>query len=329
MTTWQAIRSDRRKLAALIAAPLIVASGAGAAFLVAGPSEPVATPTPQPTVSPSPTPSPTPQPTRRPTPSPSPTPELSGLEDGRLTVLVLGSDSDELRRRRGKAPLTDAITVVSIAADGSNVALVSLPRDSTDFPMPDGSTWRTKVNAIVVLRDIQTMKEAMAGVFGIEIDHYVLVDMDDFPKIVDAVGGVTVEVPITTADNRCTIGAGTQHLNGSLALCYARNRLTGSDYARAGRHQQLLVALRDRLLGGDIDLAALAGSLGSLQTDMQLTDLPQYLDLLRRSADAEVRRLVLAPPTYTTYVGTTADRGYISIPDIDAIHRAVAELTGP
>lgn len=327
MSLWTSIRADRRKLAALVAAPLIVAAGAGIAFLsVSG--EPAPSPTPLPTATPSPTPSPTPRPTASPSPTPSPTPEptLAGLEDGRLTVLVLGSDSSVERRRRGKAPLTDAITVVSVAADGSNVALVSLPRDSTDFPMPDGSLWRTKVNAIVALRDVETMKAAMEGVFGIQIDHYLLIDMDDFSKIVDAVGGLTVEVPGVTADNRCTISAGTQHLDGNLALCYARNRLTGSDYARAGRHQQLLVALRDRLLAGDVDLAALAGSLGSLQTDIQLTDLPQYFDLLRDSADAEVRRLVLAPPTYTTYVGTTADRGFISIPNIDAIHAAVADM---
>ena len=217
--------------------------------------------------------------------------------------------------------------MVSVASDGSNVALVSLPRDSTDFPMSDGSIWRTKVNAIVSLRDVETMTEAMAGVFGIQIDHYLLVDMDDFRRVVDAVGGVTVDVPGTVSDSRCTIAPGTQHLNGDRALCYARNRLTGSDYARAGRHQQLLVALRDGLLDGDVDLAALAASLSSLQTDIQLGDLPLYLDLLRRSADAEVRKLVLAPPTYTTYAGTTGDRGWISIPNIAAIHAAVAALT--
>jgi LCP family protein required for cell wall assembly len=253
---------------------------------------------------------------------------MAGLEDGRLTVLVLGSDSSALRRARGTGGLTDAITVVSIAADGSNVALISLPRDSVDFPMPDGSTWHTKVNAITELRGVETMREAMAGVFGIQIDHYVLVDMDDFPKIVDAVGGVTVSVPYTLSDNRCTIPAGTRHLDGALALCFARNRHSDSDYARAGRHQQLLLALRDGFLDGGVDLPALVASLHSLQTDIDVSELPQYLELLQRSVDAQVHQLVLQPPTYTTFAGTTPDRGYISIPDIDAIHAAVAQLIG-
>ena len=77
-----------------------------------------------------------------------------------------------------------------------------------------------------------------------------------------------------------------------------------------------------------MDLAALAASLGSLKTDIQLSDLPQLMDLLRLSANGQVRQLVLQPPTYTTFAGTTPDRGYISIPDIDAIHAAVAQLIG-
>ena len=253
---------------------------------------------------------------------------MSTATDGRFTVLVLGSDSSAERRARGKAGLTDAIVVLSVADDGSDVVLVSLPRDTTDLAMPDGSIWRNKVNAITAIRGAAVMRDTMALLLGIPIDGYVLVDMDDFARLVDAVGGVTVSVPYTLSDKRCTINPGTQHLNGALALCFARNRATDSDYARDGRHQQLLLAIRDRLLAGTVNVGALVSSLPSLTTDLPLGNLAAYVDILGRSRDAHVDRLVLAPPTYTTFAGTTADRGWISIPNVPAIRAAVADLLG-
>lgn len=334
---WRRIRASRAGLAALIAlAAVPVLLGAGLWFWLAGEGGTAAGPRPTPrptlTVSPSPAPTPTRRPSHRPSPSPSPsptpTPAPEGLADDRLTVLVLGSDSDSARRARGREPLTDAITVVSVAADASQVVLISLPRDSTDVPMPDGSTWTAKVNAVTALRGPGTMRDTMSLLLGLEIDHYVLIDMDDFRRVVDAVGGVTVSVPYQLSDTRCTIAAGARHLNGQLALCFARNRSTDSDYARAGRHQQLLLALRDRIAAGGTDLGALVGALSSLRTDMPLADVPAYADLLARTSDARVQRLVLSPPAYTTFVGTTTDRGWISVPNRPAIRAAVARAVG-
>ena len=325
---WAWLRADRRRMLALVAAPLILAAGALTAVITARPGTPQPTPIASPSPTPTLTPTPTPTPTPPPSPTPTSTPELSGLADGRITILVLGSDSSAERRGRGTGGLTDAITLVSLAADGSDVVLISLPRDSTDFPMPDGSTWRTKVNAIVELRGIGTMKEAMAGVFGIEIDNYLMVDMDDFPKIVDAVGGVTVSVPYTLSDNRARSRRARSTSTGPLLCASPATAIQTATMRAPVAISSCCSPCATGLLAGNMDLAALAASLGSLQTDIQLIDLPQYVELLRMSADAEVNRLVLQPPTYTTFAGTTADRGWISIPDIEAIHRAVYELTG-
>jgi LCP family protein required for cell wall assembly len=218
--------------------------------------------------------------------------------------------------------------VVSVTADGDRVALVSLPRDTVDLPLPGGGTWTGKVNAISVLRSPEVMRDTMSLLLGIPIDHYLMVDMDDFRRAVDDLGGVTVAVPYTLADSRCTIGAGTQTLNGWQALCYARHRVVDSDYARAGRHQQLLIALRDRILDGDVDAPRLAGRLSSLRTDIPLDALPAYADLLRSSEGAAISRLVLAPPEYTTFVGMAGARGWISVPDVPAIRAAVDALLG-
>jgi polyisoprenyl-teichoic acid--peptidoglycan teichoic acid transferase len=291
-----------------------------------GPAEP----SPTPTLTPRPSPA-TPTPlASTPTPSPSPTPEPSEAagEDGLITILVLGSDSDARRRAQGKGGLMDAITVVSARTDGSAVALFSLPRDTADVPMPGGGTWTRKVNSLAPALGPAAMRDSMSVLLGIHVDHYVMVDMDDFRRIVDAVGGVSVHVPRTLTDRRCTIAAGTQHLDGQLALCYARHRATDSDYARAARHQHLLVALRDRVLSGGIDLASLLPALGSLRTDIGLADLPALVEVARRSQNAEASMVVLSPPAYTIFAGSTPDRGWISIPNVAAIRQTVGALVG-
>lgn len=292
---------------------------------------PTPTPTITPTASPSPTPTPTatpsPTPTPAPTTAPSPTPTTTPVAvfpSDRYTVLVLGSDSDTSRRAQGYGYLTDAITVVSVAADGSNVALFSLPRDTSDIPMPDGSIWTAKANAIAPTLGPGAMRDAMSLLLGIPIDRYAMVDMDDFRYLVDALGGVTVYLPYPISDRFCSIGAGTYHIGGSLALCFARHRLD-TDYARADRHQQLLLAIRDRVLAGAANPAALAFSLGSLQTDIGPAEIPGLLDLAVRSSGAEVRRVVFGPE-YMTFVGIAGARGWISVPNVAAIQAAVRAL---
>jgi LCP family protein required for cell wall assembly len=331
MSLWDRLRSNRLALAAAVALPVLLVAGFVGWSLASGTPEasPSAGPTasPTPTASPSPTPIPTPTASPTPVPTPTPTPRPEGLRDGRLTLLVLGSDNDTARQiRRGGDYLTDAITVVSITENGRRMSLFSLPRDTADLPMPDGSIWSGKINSMAFFRGPATTRDAMSLLLGIRIDHYVMVDMDDFKRIVNAAGGVVVRVPYTLADKRCTIGPGKQRLDGGLALCFARHRVVDSDYARADRHQQLLLAIMRRVVGRDVEVGPLVRSLASLQTDIPLSELRPYADLLRRARRADVNRVVLGPPTYTTFAGVAGARGWISIPNIPAIQQTVAAM---
>lgn len=275
---------------------------------------------------PAPTPSPTTAPTARPTAAatPDPTPPLAAFgDDGRLTVLVLGSDSSAARRAQGHGSLTDAITVVTVREDGSGLALFSLPRDTTDIQLPDGRLWTGKINALAPALGPRVAADTIGGLLGLTIDHYVQIDMDGLVQLVDAVGGVTVEVSHVLADAGCTIPAGTQHLDGTLALCFARHRQTDDDYARAARHQLLLLALRDAFVAGDVDPTALLGSLATLETDMELDQVGRLLELAAGSAASEADALVLGPPDFTEFVGIAGARGWISTPNVAAIRAAV------
>jgi LCP family protein required for cell wall assembly len=334
MTDLRARLGDRRTLLAglvgLVVVGALIAWVAVAQPFAADPTPTpaaLASPTPSPSPSPSPTPSPSPSPTPTPIPTPTPTPRPAGLDDGRLTVLIIGSDDSAGRRTRRPTGeyLTDAITVVSVTENGRRLAMFSLPRDTVDLQLPDGSVWGGKVNTISYYRGPQTLRGAMSILLGIPIDHYVLVDMDGFRSIVDAVHGVRVRVPYPLNDARCKIDAGEPLLNAKRALCFARHRYSDSDWARAGRHQELLLALRDRLLRRHVDVRALVRGLASLRTDVPMADIPAYGDLLRRSRSARVTRIVLTPPAYTTFVGIAGERGWIQVPNVPAIQAAVAD----
>ena len=332
MIDWTRLRQDRRALALVIGIPVLVVALVGF-ILVADPFAAEPSPSPiagaSPTASPSPTPSPIPTatpppPTPTPTPMPTPTPRPAALADGRLTVLFLGSDSSAGRRHRTHKYLTDAITVVSVTENGRRLALISLPRDTADVPMADGSIWSGKINSMSLLRGPATVQDTMEVLLGIRIDHYVQIDMDDFRSVIRRLDGVRVRVPYTISDVRCTIRAGVRIMQADRALCYARHRYSDSDYARARRHQQLLLEIRDKMLRSEVNYRDMIRNFVMLRTDVRLLDISAFADLVRRTRHAKVTRLILAPPAYTTFAGVAGSRGWISIPNVPVIQQAVA-----
>jgi LCP family protein required for cell wall assembly len=312
---------SRRVLAGAALAGAIVAGCASATT-----SSPTLLPTARPTASPSPTAAPT----ASPEPSPTPLPLDEELLAGRLTVLVAGMDTSASRRAGGQRETnTDALMVVSISADRSRIDVISLPRDTVDIPMADGSVYRGKVNAIADRLGIEALRGAMAALLGVEIDRYVQVDMDDFVWMVDAVGGIRVEVTTRVSDPKVhlRLEPGVAHLDGATALAFSRTR-ADTDYARAARQQQVVLALVHQWLDpGARALLAAALQLGSLETDVSLAELPTLLEIGRRSTAAEVTAIVLQPPRYSLFVGfePNTTRGWVMIPDVAEIRRYVRE----
>ena len=266
-------------------------------------------------------------------PSASASPELNAeLLDRRWTVLLVGLDTDSSRESRGEPVNTDALMLVSVAADYSEVALVSLPRDTIDVPLPDGSTYARKINALYAEEGLDGLVAAMEVLYDQPIDGYVALDMDDFAALVDGVGGVEVspEEPIRDpAAAGIDIDAGTQTIDGRTAEGYVRTRFD-QDYGRMGRQQEVLVEIVRGLVEpeADLDVRSLIGGFQSLETDLPLQDLPTLLEIARRSLDAEVEGLIIEPPLIT-FEGDRGDgRGYVLEPDVEAIRESVGELIG-
>jgi len=265
-------------------------------------------------------------------PSASATPELNAeLLDRRWTVLFVGLDTDSTRESRGEPVNSDALMLVSVSADQSEVVLVSLPRDTVDVPMPDGGTYDRKINALYGEEGVDGLAEAMESLYDLPIDGYLALDMDDFAALVDGVGGVEVtpEVPIQDPAARIDIEAGAQTIDGPTAEGYVRTRFD-DDYGRMRRQQEVIVEIVRRLAdpNGDIDVRALVDGFDSLETDLPLDDLATLLEIARRATDAEVRELIIEPPLIT-FEGDRGDgRGYVLEPDVEAIREAVRELIG-
>jgi LCP family protein required for cell wall assembly len=280
--------------------------------------------------------SPTVTPTASPTATPQATPRPldAALLDHRFTVLVVGEDQSAARRARGyTGDNTDAIMVVSVSPQQKRVVMVSLPRDTVNIPLANGQTWSGKVNGIANAYGIDTLRTAMATLLAIRIPYYVKVNMDDFVDLVDAVGGISVNVRTVVREPRWNLylNPGRVHLDGRTALYYSRARHYDSDFARAARQQQVIhaLALKYTNPATHIDVPRVLGTLAGLQTNLPLNELPTLMALGRRASRADYVSQVLMPPQFSLGYGDFGDgRGWVILPNVDAMRQEVRLLLG-
>ncbi|MFQ3565620.1 MAG: LCP family protein [Aggregatilineales bacterium] len=200
-----------------------------------------------------------------------------------LSVMVLGLDA---RPNEGFMARADTIMLISVQPRVQRVSLLSIPRDLF-FEVPGYGYQR--INAVHMLGEVEgegrgpaLVAQAIERGFGFSPDRYVRLNFETFVELIDAVGGITVNIerPIVdplypTPDGGTTVlrfEAGLQILDGERALAYARTRNADDDYARAGRQQQVLLALSRRLLNPATWPAALSVFSRSLDTDLTLLD---------------------------------------------------------
>jgi len=152
-------------------------------------------------------------------------------------VLIVGSDA-----RGDEASRTDTIILARIDPTDHQVTLVSIPRDT--YVDIDGYG-PSKINAAYAYGGAALTVKTVSEFAGVDIAHFVEVGFDGFEDIVDAVGGVTVDVPADTTVDDITLPEGTQTLDGVQALVFVRCRKTYAlgDYQRAANQRQFLAAL--------------------------------------------------------------------------------------
>ena len=299
-------------LGVVTVAGLVLANGPSSGVVaVASPSaEPTPTPTPTATPTPTSTPAPSPTPTPSATPAPPAGPDPVLGMDGRLTVLLLGTDY----RPAHPGNRTDTIMVVSLDPTTGAVASASIPRDTVNFPISSKSVYRAKVNGLYESlisrrgRDAGSdeMKRIVGAALGVEIDSYALVGFAGVRQLIDAVGGVDVVLAkavsdptywVTARKRGVYFPAGRNHLNGASALIFARTRHGDNDFERARRQQMLVAgavdAVRARGLKNLPSLITLARRY--VKTDLSLKAAPLLFEMISKADLADSQRVVFGP----------------------------------
>jgi LCP family protein required for cell wall assembly len=309
-----------------------------------------ATPTPAPTVTPlpsltpaptataAPTTAPTPTPTPAPTPAPSPTPRAvpAWARDGRLDLLLVGSDAGPDRW----SLRTDTLIVLSVQVKTGRAALFGIPRNLVGVPLPPESAaafpdgrFPGLLNALYVhamahpeafpggeARGMRAVSGAVQELVGIPLDGMVVVNLGGFVRLVDELGGLWIDVPEPLFDRNypledgsgylvLDIRAGCQHLDGRTALAYARSRHQDSDYGRMARQQTVLLSLRRELDPVELvpKVPALLRIVGdSLWTTIERGDVRGLAKLAAKVDARRVARVQFAPPGYPSHLDDAA-----------------------
>lgn len=276
--------------------------------------------------------------------------------EGRYNFLMMGGDAGD--DRSGRRP--DSLSVLSVDAKTGQTAIISVPRNLQNAQFSEGSPMRQiypegydcgdecLINAIntevtnehadlypgVADPGAQATLEAVSGTLGLTIQAYVLVDMEGFAKLIDAMGGIRIKaggwVPMSGIFDEVSrvhgmplgwIPAGEQTLNGDQALWYGRSREFVDDYARIQRQQCVQQAMLQQLdpatLLAKFEDIASAGT-KVVDSNISSSQLGSFVDLAMKAKGQGVKRLTIGPPDF--------DVSFSTVPDFDVIHDKVDQL---
>ena len=256
--------------------------------------------------------------------------------DGRFDLLLLGSDAGSNRWSRRM----DVMLLVEIDVATGKVAMIGLPRNIQNAPFPPGfahdavacGCMKGLLNEMYVeatarhpdrwpgrgaVKGIGAVRGVISELTGRPIDALLVADLIGVVQVVDAMGGIDINVPSSVYDEKypdpvlgdivLRIKAGQQHMNGRTALAYARSRHQDSDYGRMARQQTLLLAIRSQIGAATILQAPdlFAAAKGRTWTDLPRSSLPALVELFGKAANASVKQLRIVPSTYPAWLTAT------------------------
>jgi LCP family protein required for cell wall assembly len=253
-----------------------------------------------------------------------------------VTILVLGSDHDGL---------TDAVMVVGIDPGSRRVSLASIPRDTIDVPLGNGSVFSDrKINSLYAYAAARprifpqgpgrAVADAVGELLAIRIDYYARTTFSGFSAMVDAFGGIPITLPRPVVDDFLQVGpttfgitfpAGKQTLDGRLALIFSRIRHLGTDFDRQRRQQQLLTAAGLRLVAHpELAGVAVAAARSRSDTDFPLDQVDEYVAAMAGLDATGISGVVLGPRTYEK--AASCPCGYALAPLLGPMRTKAAKL---
>jgi LCP family protein required for cell wall assembly len=254
-------------------------------------------------------------------------PDWQGTE--RINILLLGIDKRDDEKIDGTR--SDTMILASIDPVTKSAAMVSLPRDMwVSIP----GYGQERINVAHAVGGPALARQTITADFGIPIHYYARVDFRGFEQLVDAAGGVIVDVDWPVKDDeyptddygyqRIYFGPGPQLMDGRTALQYARSRHGMTDFARAGRQQKVIVSLRSRAL--QLNMLAKAQDLIGIVQKYLSTDLTpvQMLSLGKLVSQIDRNRIVSVVIDANYVTGFTGSNGaQLLRPNIPLIRSAI------
>jgi len=263
-----------------------------------------------------------------------------------INFLLIGSD-----KRPGSSFRTDTMVVAILRPDEGQVSLISIPRDLwVSIPGWENQRINTAYQHGISVNypggGPGLLKDTIQYNLGIRIDHTAMVDFDGFRKIVDTLGGVDIPVSCPYTDWRLidpsydpqnednwflyTVEPGVAHMDGDLALWYARSRQKSSDFDRGRRQQEVLRSIFTQALqAGTLKrIPELYNEMkDSVETDLGLTDLLQLALYAPKMTNADIRSYYLRPPYVTSWI--TSGGAYVLSPNQALLTQLLTEALSP
>lgn len=252
------------------------------------------------------------------------------MPEGMVNILVLGSDF-----RPDAGFRTDVIVWLAINTKKGTVSALSFPRDLYVF-IPGWEMQR--INTAQQHGGFELTQEMFEYNFGIRPDHYIMANFYGFKAVVNSLGGIdvnaaynltdTCSIPDGAPTRNCSVGPGLIHMDGDLALWYARSRHSTSDFDRERRAQELIHALFNRMIS--LDALTRVPELyqaysDNVETDLSLTDVLSLLPLATSLGDASsVQRYTITPAEVANWV--TPEGAMVLVPNPEAIKALILKV---
>lgn len=250
---------------------------------------------------------------------------MPNQEKNRYDVLILGV--------RGKddpdgGSLADAIMLFSIDKTTNQSTLVSIPRD---LYVQFDDKHSDKLNAAYVYLGLKGTERLVSKITGVYVDNSIVFDFSSFKKIVDDLGGIDIflEHPFeetTQWGYVFQLPAGLNHLDGENALYYVRSRYSTSDFDRARRQQQVMFAIKNKIVQLDLmsnptrALSLISTLKRHIHTDIDILDIRNLIALGQQVDQGKIQRHVISTIDYL-YESRAASGAYVLLPQGDNFER--------
>ncbi|MBR0294024.1 MAG: LCP family protein [Acidaminococcaceae bacterium] len=250
--------------------------------------------------------------------------ERLDLLSGKKNIVVMGCDI-----RKDDAGRSDTLFVVMLDKSKKNAALLSVPRDTR--VKIKGHGW-DKINAAFAYGGQKLTRETVQDFLGIKLNNYVVVDFQGFKGLVDAVGGVDINVEkrmyyYDPYDGfEIDLRPGMQHMDGKTAMQYVRYRDEEGDIGRIRRQQKFLMALYKHIASKNI-IAKIPGIskqiMSMVKTDLSLKEMVELGNVMRDMVEKDGLKMSMVPgePEYIDGISYW-------IPDIPKMRQKMADMQG-